>query len=211
MNLRMPASQLTRHKTGIVVLLIVSMHLSCGRSDPLPPENPDRLSIQLRSPAFADGAAIPKAFTCDGSDRSPPLEWSGIPDSTRSLALICDDPDAPGRTWSHWIVYNIPAAVRALREGVPIDETIKAAAMEQASPPGTDVETRQGKNDFGNLGYSGPCPPHGTHRYYFRLYALDDKLELTRSATRADVLKAIKGRILAEGRLMGTYQRDSGK
>jgi Raf kinase inhibitor-like YbhB/YbcL family protein len=125
--------------------------------------------------------------------------------------LICDDPDAPGGTWSHWVVYNLPVALKGLKEGVPPDETVSATAAEGSPAPTDLVHTRQGKNDFGKTGYGGPCPPNGVHRYFFRLYALNGKLELHSAATRADVLKAIEGRILAEGRLTGTYQRRTSK
>jgi Raf kinase inhibitor-like YbhB/YbcL family protein len=211
MNLALLAPRVNGHRIGTAILLVVLLAPGCGRRDQLPPENPDRLTIKLRSPAFADGAAIPAAFTCDGSDRSPPLEWSGTPEATRSLALICDDPDAPGGTWSHWVVYNLPAKLKGLREGIPPDEIVNASATEESPALATDVETRQGKNDFGKTGYGGPCPPRGVHRYFFRLYALSANLELKGTPTRADVLKAIQDRILAEGRLMGTYQRGTGK
>jgi Raf kinase inhibitor-like YbhB/YbcL family protein len=199
----------TRPAIVVAVFLFASATAGCGHSDPLPPENPDKLTIRLRSSAFADGAAIPSAFTCDGSDHSPPLEWSGVPDSAQTLVLICDDPDAPGRTWSHWVVFNLPAEIRALKAIIPPDQTITATSMEGLSLPGGDGDARQGKNDFGNPGYGGPCPPSGVHRYFFRLYALDAKLDLGALATRADVLIAIKGRVLAEGRLMGKYQRSA--
>jgi Raf kinase inhibitor-like YbhB/YbcL family protein len=193
---------------GITGLLMLLASAGCWRTDSLPAEDPGRLTIQLRSPAFAEGGMIPKTFTCDGSDRSPPLEWSGVPGSARALALICDDPDAPGGTWSHWVVFNLPSQVKALREGVPAEETIPEASTEGSGPVVEKLpQARQGKNDFGKTGYGGPCPPSGTHRYFFRLYALDTRLELGSTATRAEVFKAIEGHILAEGRLMGKYQR----
>jgi Raf kinase inhibitor-like YbhB/YbcL family protein len=207
MNLRKPATRVIRPETGIAVLLILCMTQGCRRRELPASENSDRLTIELRSSAFADGAAIPRTFTCDASDRSPPLEWSGVPASARALALICDDPDAPRGTWSHWVVFNIPVQIKSLGEGIPRDEIIPAAAMEGSPPSASDVEAIQGKNAFGNTGYGGPCPPAGTHRYFFRLYALDAKLDLGHSATRKDVLKAIEGRVLAEGRLMGKYRR----
>jgi Raf kinase inhibitor-like YbhB/YbcL family protein len=180
----------------------------CQRKDSLPAEDPARQTITLRSPAFEDGGMIPQTFTCDSSDRSPPLEWSGVPASARSLVLICDDPDAPLGTWSHWVVFNLAPQVRALKEGVPPGETIAAAAADE-SKAGDDnsPKARQGTNDFGKLGYGGPCPPSGTHRYFFRLYALDIPLDLGSSVKRGQVLKAIEGHILAEGRLMGKYKR----
>ena len=177
----------------------------CWRTDALPADDPSRLTIQLWSSAFADGGTIPKTFTCDGADRSPPLEWSGVPASARSLALLCDDPDAPVGTWSHWVAFNLSPEIRALKEGITAEETISVVVgSEQART------ARQGRNDFDKTGYGGPCPPSGTHRYFFRLYALDVELVLGSTATRADVLKAIQGHILAEGRMIGKYQR-SGK
>jgi Raf kinase inhibitor-like YbhB/YbcL family protein len=184
---------------GLLGLLAQALCAGCGSSGSLPPEEPSRMTIKLSSSAIADGALIPKTFTCDGSDRSPPLEWSGVPSSARSLALICDDPDAPMGTWSHWVVFNLPPQTNALSEAIPPTETFQLEVG----------EGRQGRNDFKKLGYGGPCPPGGTHRYYFRLYALDSELELTSKATRADVLKAIEGHIVAEGRLVGKYQRGS--
>ncbi len=190
---------------GIAITLVLVSTAGCGQADPLP--SPERLTIQVRSSAFTDDGMIPSRFTCDGSDQSPALAWSGVPENSRTLALICDDPDAPGGTWSHWVVFDLPARLTGLKEGVPATEAVPVPLMEESSPLGSEVDARQGTNDFGKLGYGGPCPPSGTHRYFFRLYALDDKLELGPKATRADVLKAIKGHILAEGRLIGKYAR----
>jgi Raf kinase inhibitor-like YbhB/YbcL family protein len=192
---------------GIICSLALFACAGCGRKDPLPAEDPARQTITLKSAVFADGGMIPKGFTCDGSDRSPPLEWSGVPAKAQSLVLICDDPDAPLGSWSHWVLFNLAPQVTALKEGVPTEETIAAG-----EPKAGDVkspEARQGTNDFGKLGYGGPCPPGGTHRYFFRLYALDTHLDLDSSAKRSQVLKAIEGHILAEGRLMGRYKRSA--
>jgi Raf kinase inhibitor-like YbhB/YbcL family protein len=192
----------------IAGLLMLLASPGCGRTDSLPPEDPSRLTIRLNSSAFSDGGMIPKQFTCDGSDRSPPLEWSGVPAAARSLALICDDPDAPGGTWSHWVVLNLPSQVTGLKEGVPPAETISETSAEGSAPVVAELaKARQGKNDFRKIGYGGPCPPSGTHRYFFRLYALDAPIALGSAASRADVVKAINGHILAEGRLVGKYQR----
>ena len=153
------------------------------------------MNAQLTSSAFSEGSAIPKKHTCDDRDASPPLKWSGVPANAKSLALICDDPDAPAGTWVHWVLYNIPAMVTELPEGVPATEVVQGGA-------------KQGLNDFQRLGYGGPCPPRGKpHRYYFKLYALDAELSLKPSATKRDVVNAMQGHILAEGQLMGTYQR----
>jgi Raf kinase inhibitor-like YbhB/YbcL family protein len=137
---------------------------------------------------------IPRQYTDDGKDVSPPLAWSGLPPAAKTLALISDDPDAPVGTWVHWVLFNLPASVQSLPEQVPTDKTL---------PNGT----RQGKNDFGRIGYGGPCPPSCTHRYYFKLYALDTELNLGAGATKAQLLKAMESHILAEGQLMGRYKR----
>jgi Raf kinase inhibitor-like YbhB/YbcL family protein len=153
------------------------------------------MSIELTSTAFQSGAAIPKQYTGDGADRSPPLKWSEPPSGTKSLALICDDPDAPRGTWVHWVIFNLPGQTRELEEGVPTKETL-------------DNGAKQGKNDFGKIGYGGPAPPKGKqHRYFFKLHALDVAVDLPPSASKAQVLDAMKGHILAEGQLMGNYKR----
>jgi hypothetical protein len=152
------------------------------------------MAITLTSSAFTEGALIPKQHTCDAEDISPDLTWSGVPPGAKSLALICDDPDAPVGTWVHWVLFNIPADVSALAAGIPADAALKNGA-------------RHGKNDFRKLGYGGPCPPGGTHRYYFKLYALDTPLTLESGSTKAQLLAAMKGHILAEGQLMGKYRR----
>ena len=154
------------------------------------------MTIRLTSPAFADGGMIPKAYTCDGEDRSPHLAWTGVPPRARSLALICDDPDAPLGTWSHWVLFNLAPEVASLREGLARDDPVGLEA-------GTTA--RQGKNDFGKTGYGGPCPPSGTHRYRFRIFALDAMLELKAGATRNSLLKAVEGHVLAHGLLTGKY------
>lgn len=150
--------------------------------------------MELCSSAFDDGGMIPRSFTCDGADRSPPLEWRTVPDGTRSLALICDDPDAPMGTWVHWVYYDIPAETSSLPENV--------APHEQPPNGGT-----QGTNDFRKIGYGGPCPPGGTHRYYFKLYALDATLKLSPGATKKELRKAMEGHILGQAELMGKYKR----
>jgi Raf kinase inhibitor-like YbhB/YbcL family protein len=149
------------------------------------------MSIQVSSHAFEPGGAIPREYTGEGRDVSPPLAWSGLPEGARELALVCGDPDAPTpRPFVHWVLYKIPAE----RSGVP--EGSAAAALE-------------GKNDFGGTGYGGPMPHrrHGTHRYRFRLCALDAELEADSGLTRDELLRAIEGHVLAEGELVGTYER----
>jgi Raf kinase inhibitor-like YbhB/YbcL family protein len=153
------------------------------------------MSIELVSKAFRPGEAIPKPYTGDGADRSPPLAWSEPPSGTESLALVCDDPDAPRGTWVHWVLFNLPAQTRELQEGVPGTETLGNGA-------------KQGKNDFGKIGYGGPAPPRGKpHRYFFKLYALDVAVDLPAGASKAQLVGAMKGHILAEGQLMGNYGR----
>ncbi len=170
--------------------------IACARGEITPPEEGGVMTIQLVSPAFAEGAPIPAKYTCDGEDVSPPLKWSGVPQGTKSIALICDDPDAPLGTWVHWVLYDIPSTVTELPEGIPATEVI---------PDGT----RQGTNDFQRIGYGGPCPPPGRpHRYYFRIYALDTELQLDPGVTKKELVNAMKGHILAEGQLMGTYKRE---
>jgi Raf kinase inhibitor-like YbhB/YbcL family protein len=153
------------------------------------------MAMQLSSPAFSDGERIPVNFTADGTDVSPELRWAGAPPKTQTFALVCEDPDAPRGTWTHWVLFNIPADKTGYAEGVPAEKELPGGA-------------RQGKNDFGKIGYGGPSPPKGKpHRYYFKLYALDTKLDLPAGATRQQVLDAVKGHVLAEGQLMGTYGR----
>jgi len=152
------------------------------------------MPFELTSPAFADGGAIPRTYTCDGQDISPMLQWSNTPPGVQSFALIADDPDAPGGVWVHWVLYDLPSGTRALPEGLP---------PEAALPDGS----RQGKNSWGRVGYGGPCPPGGTHRYFFKLYALDTTLNLASGATKEQLLKAMEGHSLAEVQLMGTYSR----
>jgi Raf kinase inhibitor-like YbhB/YbcL family protein len=152
-------------------------------------------SIQITSTAFADGQPIPAKYACDGQDVSPPLKWSSAPANTKSFALIADDPDAPGGAWVHWVLYDLPATATELAENTP-----KSAQLSNGA--------KQGLNSWPHLGYGKPCPPRGKpHRYFFKLYALDQMLNLKPGATKKDVEAAMKGHVLAEGQLMGTYQR----
>jgi hypothetical protein len=151
--------------------------------------------MKLSSSAFDSGKEIPLKYSCDGADISPPLEFDEVPDNAKTLALILEDPDAPMGTFDHWIIFNIPAAAPKLAEGIPVEAEHSSGY-------------RQGTNDFGNIGYGGPCPPDGEHRYFFRLYALDGELDLPAGSTsKADLQSAMEGRILAETELMGTYKR----
>jgi Raf kinase inhibitor-like YbhB/YbcL family protein len=151
-------------------------------------------NMQIKSSAFKNGARIPAKHTCDGVDVSPPLEWGKLPAGTKYLALICDDPDAPMGTWVHWVLYDVPARAGGLPEKLP---PLKELAD----------GTKQGMNDFRAIGYGGPCPPSGEHRYFFKLYALDGPTGLKPGATKAQLLAAMKGHILAEAELMGKYKR----
>jgi Raf kinase inhibitor-like YbhB/YbcL family protein len=187
------------------VVLLLSAGGGCG--SPLPADDPARLTIRLISSAFTEGGMIPRVYTCDGADKSPPLEWSGVPGTARSLVLICDDPDAPMGTWSHWVLFDLSPSITSLEEGVAPDLVATLEPKPVVKQPHLTV--RQGKNDFGKIGYGGPCPPRGTHRYFFRLYALDERIDLAPGPTRSTVLKAIEGHIIAEGRLMGKYARSS--
>jgi hypothetical protein len=153
------------------------------------------MPFSISSTAFTTGGNIPKAFTADGRDVSPSLLWDNPPPGTQSFALICDDPDAPAGTWVHWVIWNIPSSARGLNEAV---QHIKILVDGSA----------QGRNDFGRIGYGGPSPPQGKpHRYFFRLYALKDKLALAAGATRSELEDAMRGKVLATTELMGTYRR----
>jgi Raf kinase inhibitor-like YbhB/YbcL family protein len=156
------------------------------------------MTLTLQSRAFDDGHAIPTQYTCEGADVSPPLTWAGVPDQTRSLVLIVDDPDAPDpkapkMTWVHWVLYDLPPDVSGLAAGVP------AAQL----PSGT----REGVNDWRRTGYRGPCPPVGRHRYFHKLYALDTRLEGLSKPTKTQLEAAMRGHVIAQAVLVGTYQK----
>jgi hypothetical protein len=153
------------------------------------------VSLTLSTTEFQYGGTVPKKCTCDGADVSPALVWNNPPFGTQSFALIVDDPDAPGGTWVHWVLYDLPPETRNLAENVPKQENLGNGA-------------RQGRNDFRRIGYNGPCPPPGAaHRYFFKLYALDAKLNLKPGATKAEVERAMTGHVLAQGELVGRYKR----
>jgi Raf kinase inhibitor-like YbhB/YbcL family protein len=158
----------------------------------MPPEKEEEdegpMTMALASPAFNDGDPIPTKFSCDGEDISPELDWFGTPEGTVSLALIMDDPDAPMGTWVHWVLYNLPMDLSGLREGMT----------------GVGVD---GTNSWDQPGYGGPCPPSGTHRYFFNLYALDTNLALDPGANKATLEEAMEGHVLGQAELMGTYSR----
>lgn len=152
------------------------------------------MELRIKSSAFDEGGTIPEEYTCDGENVSPEISWSGTPAETKSFALICDDPDAPAGTWVHWVIYNIPGSENGLHEGVSADKKLYNGTM-------------QGLNSSGETGYDGPCPPGGTHRYYFKLYALDTTLNIQGNVTKDVLLEAMKGHLLAQGQLMGKYTR----
>ena len=183
--------------SGCAILALAFLCVACAGNGNRTAVKEEKIAmtIQLTSSAFAEGQPIPEKYTCDGADISPPLKWTNIPQGAKSLALVCDDPDAPAGTWVHWVLYELPPAVTELPEGVPTTETISNVA-------------KQGVNDFKRIGYGGPCPPRGgPHRYFFKLYALDAELQLKAKATKKDLLRAMEGHSLAEGQLMGTYKR----
>jgi len=151
--------------------------------------------FSLSSPAYSNGGEIPRKFTCEGPNVSPALNWGEPPAGAQSFGLIMDDPDAPAKTWVHWVLFDLPPSIRSLQEGLS-----KAPEMPDGS--------RQGRNDFGRVGYEGPCPPHGpAHHYSLRLYALDVRLNLKPGSSKVDVEKAMKGHILAQAELIGKYKR----
>ena len=150
--------------------------------------------MKLTSTDIQEGGIIPVHFTCDGEDISPSLQWSEVPENTNSFALICDDPDAPVGTWVHWVLFNIPGNVRSLDQGVDAVENIGNGAI-------------HGINDFRRLGYGGPCPPNGSHRYFFRLYALDAMLNIEPGCTKADLMEAMQGQVIDQATLMARYSR----
>ena len=157
---------------------------------PFIPETP--VDFALTSIIIVNEQPIPVYHSCDGEDQSPPLDWNEPPAGTQSFALIMDDPDAPGGTWVHWVLFNIPGDARSLIGNLPPDAQLPDGSI-------------QGVNSFGRNDYGGPCPPSGTHRYFFKLYALDTKLNLDESAGKEEVLAAMEGHVLAQAELMGTY------
>jgi len=153
------------------------------------------MALELKSPDIMPNETIPTRFTCQGEEVSPALTWSGVPQETKSFALLCDDPDAPSGDWVHWVVFNIPKDARGLPENILAQETLKDGS-------------RQGVNDSHKIGYDSPCPPPGRpHRYFFKLYALDTVLDIKREVTKKILLSEMQGHVLAEAKLVGTYQR----
>jgi len=180
---------------GFTGLLLTSYNsASKGSTSTQPRRTPVAKTMKIESKAFTADGMIPSLYTCDGQDISPDLHWDAPPTGTQSLALIVDDPDAPGEIFVHWVLYDLPPEIHQLPKAI----------APQADLPGGGV---QGKNDFGNLGYGGPCPPNGIHRYFFKLYALDRQLGLNSGATKAQLEAAMNGHILAAAELIGRYAR----
>ena len=173
---------------GLSVLMPITSHLYGIES------NNRRNDMNILSPAFQHEGMIPVKFSCKGEDISPPLKWENAPAGTKSFVLVCDDPDAPMGTWDHWLLFNIPASVTELQEGVPAQAELPNGA-------------RHGKNSWGHKDYGGPCPPGGTHRYFFKFYALDTLLDLKPGASKRELLNAMQGHILAQTELMGKFKR----
>jgi len=188
-----------RHRATLLALIMILLP-SCGGGTQDAPTGPRdegkevKMEINVRSAAFEEGGAITSRYTCDGLDVSPPLSWDSVPKGIQSVALIADDPDTPRGTFVHWVIYDLPTDTRRLPEDVPNRQTLSSGA-------------KQGVNGAGSIGYTGPCPPSGTHRYFFKIYALDTRLDLGGGATAKRLSDAMEGHILAEGQLMGTYRR----
>ncbi len=184
---------MTKDILVLAAIIIFCCYMSSEVAD-CSAEGGERMEIKITSPAFENGGLIPAKYTCDGDDISPPLRWDAVPEDTKSIALVSDDPDAPVGTWVHWVLFNLPAGTRELAENIPPDKVL---------PNGT----KQGISDFGRIGYGGPCPPSGTHRYFFKLYALDTEIDLPAGATKGQLLEAMEGHILRQGQLIGKYKR----
>jgi Raf kinase inhibitor-like YbhB/YbcL family protein len=176
--------------------MLIALLLACGGPPAKEPPGTggEPMTITITSSAFEPGGMIPKKYTGDGEDVSPPLALANVPEPAKSLALICDDPDAPAGDWVHWVLYNIPAGVREIPEDIGPDKRVAGMGI-------------QGRNDFGKIGYAGPLPPSGTHRYFFKVYALDIVLSPEPTLSKAMLLKVMEGHILARGELMGRYAR----
>jgi Raf kinase inhibitor-like YbhB/YbcL family protein len=184
---------MNRHLLLIVIVSLFFIPLHNETSAQIKGKGSD-IVISLKSPAFEAGKMIPDVYTCKGKNISPPLTWSNIPKETKSICIICDDPDAPVGIWVHWVIYNIPGDAKGLSEGMPCKETLKDGTV-------------QGRNDFYKTGYGGPCPPFGNHRYFFKIYALDTRLDLKPGVNKKCLLKAMEGHVLGQGQLMGRYKK----
>jgi len=183
-------------KVFLLIAVCVVLCCSCKKNEKKVAEGGEMemADIELNSSVFSQDGMIPSKYTCDGQNISPQLSWEAVPENTQSIALIADDPDAPSGTFVHWVLFNLPEETREISENVPREKTLHDGAS-------------QGINGFGKIGYGGPCPPSGTHRYYFKIYALDKKLELDPGANKTMLLDAMQGHILGKGQLMGKYKR----
>jgi Raf kinase inhibitor-like YbhB/YbcL family protein len=188
-------------KKNIFLFFIVIIFFSCqNKNSELKPKEQTRkkemekTDMKITSNSFKEGEMIPLKYTCDGENISPQLTWTGYPENTKSFAIISDDPDAPAGDWVHWVLYNIPSYINELKENLPKDKKFENGTI-------------QGITDFGRTGYDGPCPPGGTHRYYFKLYALNIPINKDAGMTKQELLKAMEGHIVAEVQLMGKYKR----
>lgn len=179
---------------NFMIIISVIFFMLYLQDNPFSKEGGDNMDIKITSSAFENGGMVPKEYTCDGKDISPPLKWSFVHSSLRSFAIIADDPDAPMGTWVHWVIYAIPPSITELPKDIPSQKILVNGI-------------KQGINDFRKIGYGGPCPPSGTHRYFFKIYALDIELSLDAGATKIELLEAMKGHILAKGELIGNYKR----
>lgn len=175
----------------IFPILAIAMLLCSCRSQGIVAED-KTMKIEVTSTAFDQGDMIPDKYSCKGSNMSPPLAWKNVPTQAKTIAIIADDPDAPRGTWVHWVLYNLPVNISELPEAQPQEKQLGNGAS-------------QGVNTSGKVGYEGPCPPSGTHRYYFKVYALDSELTCKDNMTKVQLLEAMKGHLLAEGELMGRY------
>jgi len=192
--MRKPNHRLIRNAALVAMAWFLSI-MGSYREDASPAVGSDSTSLTLTTKAFQANGPIPQPYSCEGPDISPELDWSNAPAKTRSFALILEDPDAPGGTWVHWVVYDLPAGAHHLQAGIPRRDDIEGGG-------------RQGDNDFGRVGYNGPCPPPGPpHRYFFRLYSLDTVLNLRGRVQKIAAEQGMKGHVLAQTELMGTYQR----
>jgi len=187
--------------TTLLPILVLLFSCSCGSAkqngtttNADTGRTKNNMALAISSTAFSNGGMIPSRYTCDGANISPPLQWSGLPAGTKTVALIVDDPDAPAKTWVHWVVYDLPANTTQLPENIKPQENLAGGG-------------KQGTNDFKKIGYGGPCPPSGTHRYFFKLYAVDIQTSLGPGATKDELLKTMESHVLAQGELVGKYKR----
>jgi len=190
--------QNARRRVSALVVVLFGAFLFSGWLDFKFPEDANKKQpgkMTIKSRAFEDGGMIPAQYTCEGADVSPPLSWDGCPETTESLVVIADDPDVSGKPWVHWLLYNLPKEATSIPENIlQGDSVLFDSAL-------------RGVNDSLKEGYDGPCPPSGTHRYFFKVYALDTDLRLGRGATKEDLLQAMDGHVIAAGELMGRYER----